>query len=267
MNTTSSDFRTRLGAGDTLLGTWIKTPDRIVVEVLSGTPMDALCLDAEHAPFDRSVLDASVFAARSAGMPVLVRPPSSSPEHILNALDIGATGVVAPHICTGEDADNLARHCIFGPGGRGYAGSTRAAGYTRTRMADYRASATAATTIIAQLEDREALDNLDEIVSVDRIDCLFIGRIDLTVSLGAAGPSAPEVMEAMYEICAKARQMGRRLGMFVADISEIPQWIECGVSLFLLSSDQSFLQAGASALRDRFNETLANGKTQERTFP
>lgn len=253
MDKRPAGFRQRLLSGRPLVGTWIKTPSRIVTEVLSAGPLDALCLDAEHAPFDRGDLDGCIFAARALGMPALVRVPGAAPEYLLNGLDLGATGIVAPHVRTAADAEALVRHCLFGPGGRGYAGSTRAADFTRAKMPEHRQHSAQDTTIVAQLEDREALDALAGIVAVERIDCLFIGRIDLTVSLGAASPNAPEVVEAVDEICARGREAGRRLGMFVSDLSEIPGWIEKGVSLFLLASDQSFIVAGARQLRDTFD--------------
>jgi 2-keto-3-deoxy-L-rhamnonate aldolase RhmA len=267
MGARAAGFRHTLLAGAPLLGTWIKTPSRVVTEVLSASPLDALCLDAEHAPFDRDDLDGCILAARALDMPALVRPPSAAAEHILNALDLGASGIVAPHVRSGADAEALARQALFGPGGRGYAGSTRAADFTRAKMPSYKPRAAHETTVIAQLEDREVLAALPEIVAVARIDCLFIGRIDLTVSLGAASPDAPEVLEALAEICARGREAGRRLGMFVSDMAEIPGWIEQGVSFFLLSSDQSFLIHGAGALRRSFDELALAGRPQQGSKP
>ncbi|MCP9233363.1 aldolase/citrate lyase family protein [Mesorhizobium sp. LMG 17147] len=255
---TALGFRGRLLSGQPLVGTWIKTPSRIVAEVLAGAALDVLCLDAEHAPFDRKDLDGAIFASSAQDMPVLVRPASASPENILNALDLGATGVVAPHIRSGSDAEALVRHCLFGPGGRGYAGSTRAAGFTRSPMAAYRQRAIDDTAIIAQLEDREALNDLADIVRIDRLDCVFVGRIDLTISMGAQSPDDPAVIEAVTEICRRAREAGRRVGMFVSNLADVPVWIERGASFFLLSSDQTFLMQGAQALRTSF-EAAAQG--------
>ena len=252
----AADFRQRLLSGVPLIGTWVKTPSRVVTEVLAASPLDVLCLDAEHAPFDRDDLDGGVFAARACDMPVLVRVPRATPEHILNALDLGATGIVAPHIRSGDEAETLVRHALFGPGGRGYAGSTRAADFTAAKMAAYKSRAAAETTIVAQLEDREVMQALGDIVASERIDCLFIGRVDLAVSLGAASPGAPEVLDAVQEICARGREAGRRLGMFVSEMNEIPGWVEKGVSLFLLASDQSFMKAGAQQLRRSFDELV-----------
>ncbi|PTT97361.1 aldolase, partial [Pseudomonas sp. HMWF031] len=85
-----------------LLGTFIKTPHYNVIEVLAHASMDVLCLDAEHAPFSRQDLDTCILAARAGNMPVLVRTPNDAPETLLNVLDMGADGVVVPHVKTAE---------------------------------------------------------------------------------------------------------------------------------------------------------------------
>ena len=146
-------LKARLAAGELILGTFVKTPSPIVVEVLALSPLDCLCLDAEHAPFDRAAIDACVLAARAAGMEVVVRVPSAAPEHLLNALDCGATGVVVPHVRSAEEAHAVVAACHYGAGGRGYAGSSRAAGYTSVPMSQHRANSAARTVVIAQIED------------------------------------------------------------------------------------------------------------------
>lgn len=247
----STSFKARLLAGEQLLGTFIKTPSPMLCEVLAGTELDALCIDAEHAPFDRLVQDQCLQTIRSAGMASLVRVPTSSPEYILNALDCGATGVVVPHVTTPELAEQVARAAHFGAGGRGYAGSTRSAGYTRKPMASHLDDSARHTTVIAQIEDLEALDAIDEIAAVEQVDCLFVGRIDLTVALGAASPKDPVVLDAVEKICRSAAEAGRRVGMFVGDLDEVPHWQAAGATLFLLNSDHGFLLQGASALARR----------------
>ena len=120
-------FKEQLRAGELLAGTWVKTPHPHVVEVLSLTSLDCLVLDAEHAPFDRAALDLCILAARASGKTVLVRPRSASHEQILNALDCGADGVILPHIRSAAEAAEAVKACTYTSGGRGYAGSTRAA--------------------------------------------------------------------------------------------------------------------------------------------
>lgn len=246
-------FKQSLGTRP-LVGTWIKTPSSMVTEVLSRTGLACLCLDAEHAPFDRGDLDASILSAGSRDMPVLVRTPSAAPHHILNALDLGATGIVAPHIRSGRDAESLVAACHFGCGGRGYAGSTRAADYTGRKMADHLALSRQSTTIIAQIEDAEAIEAIDAIAAVDGIDCLFIGRADLTISLGASATSDPKVIEAAERIAEAGRERGRAVGSFIGDLAELPFWLERGVSFFLLESDHTFLLRGAELLVRAFHD-------------
>lgn len=244
----SEPFRRRLLNGDLLIGTWVKTPSPIVCEVLGKTDLDVLCLDAEHAPFGRLELDACVAATRAAGLPSLVRVPSADPHDILNALDCGATGIVVPHVRTRDDAEAICQRSLYGPGGRGYAGSTRAADFGGRGIAEQMRASADQTTVIAQIEDVEALDAIDEIAAVERVDCLFVGRIDLTISLGRTDPSDSTVIKAVEKICAASTKAGKPVGMFVSSVEEAKQWIEQGVSLFLLSSDQAFLKAGARGL-------------------
>ena len=242
-------FRERLLAGELLAGTWVKTPHPHVVEVLSLTSLDCLVLDAEHAPFDRGSLDICIMAARAGGKTILVRPADASHAQILNALDCGADGVILPHIRTAEEAADAVKACHYTSGGRGYAGSSRAAGYTTKGMAAHRAAAKNVI-IIAQIEDIEGVDNIDAIARVEGIDALFIGRADLTISYGAETPDDPVVVDAVDRIVAAGKAAGRVTGMFLGRVSDVPLWRGKGASLFILGSDQDFLLQGAARLGD-----------------
>jgi 2-keto-3-deoxy-L-rhamnonate aldolase RhmA len=242
-----TDFKHRLQNGDLLSGTWIKTPHPHVVEVLALSPLDVLVLDAEHAPFDRGSLDQCILAARACGKPVLVRPASSAHEYILNALDLGADGVILPHIRTAEEAADAVKACHYISGGRGYAGSSRAAGYTTKGMAKHRADARNVV-VIAQIEDVEGVDNIEAIAAVDGIDALFVGRADLTIAYGAETPDDAVVVDAVDRICAAGKAAGRTTGMFLGRVGDVPQWREKGASLFILGSDHDFLLQGAARL-------------------
>jgi 2-keto-3-deoxy-L-rhamnonate aldolase RhmA len=244
-------LKSRLAARDLLSGTWVKTPHPHVVEVLSLSPLDLIVIDAEHAPFGRESIDACILAGRAGGKPVLVRPASAAHDAILQALDCGADGVIVPHIRSADEARALVRACHYGAAGsdqaRGFAGSTRAAGYTTLGMARHREAAKGVI-VIAQIEDAEALGEIDAIAAVEGIDALFIGRTDLTISLGADSPDDPVVIEAVDRICAAGHASGRAIGMFLGRVSDVPHWREKGASLFILQSDQDFVLSGATAL-------------------
>ena len=243
-------FKERLAARELLVGTFVKTPSPIVVEVLALTGLDCICIDAEHAPFDRAAIDGCVLAARAEGMDLLVRVPATASEHVLNALDCGAAGVVAPHIRSAEEARALVAMSRYGHAGRGYAGSSRAARYTTRPMAEHLAASAARTVVIAQIEDPEAVDAIEEIAAVDGIDALFVGRADLTVAYGADSADAPHVVAAVAAVCAAGMRHGRPVGMFLARPTDAPLWRKQGASLFLLESDHTFLLAGARRLAE-----------------
>ena len=98
-----------------------------------------------------------------------------------------------------------------------------------------------------QIEDIAALTNVAEIAAVDGVDCLFIGRADLAVAM-QKGVSDVAVMDAVRKICGDAREAPPAVGMFTPNIDELPDWLEAGASLFLLSSDQSMMLAAANQL-------------------
>lgn len=252
VNTLDSGIIDRLGGAETVIGTWIKTPSPVVCEVLCRTGLDVLVLDAEHAPFGRVELDGCIAIIRALGKPVLIRVPDASAATILNALDCGADGILVPHVITAEDAARAVRFAHHGRGGRGYAGSTRAAEFGGRPLAEQLVRARARTAVIAQIEDAEALEHLEAVVKVLGLSAVFIGRVDLTVSLGKTSLDDPEVVRAVDEIVRVARAARCPVGMFVANLEEIPRWRAQGVGFFVLGSDHAFLQAGAKSLMATF---------------
>ncbi|MGB5165866.1 MAG: aldolase/citrate lyase family protein [Woeseiaceae bacterium] len=247
MSSNCASFRERLRDSQTLIGTFMKTPSPIVAEVLGLSSLNVVCIDTEHAPFGRLDSDLCIAAYRAADMPSVVRVASDSPHDIRNALDSGATGIVVPHVTTVEQATAIVKAAHFGEGGRGYAGSPRAAGYTTRSMRDHLSGSSKSTTIILQIEDPVALANVEAIAAVAGVDALFVGRADLAVAMQQP-VSSKVVIETVERICRQARDGGAAVGMFTPNLDEIPTWIDHGASLFLLSSDQSLLLAGANQL-------------------
>ena len=249
-------FKQRINAGEALIGTFLKTPSMTVAEVLAQTDLDVICIDSEHAPFDRSNIDSVLLALRSMSMPALVRVQSAAPEQILNALDCGATGIVVPHVDSVEKAQACAAAAKFGDGGRGYAGSTRAASYGGNSVEQNLSLNADETVVVAQIEDLAALECIDEIAQVNGIDCLFIGMMDLTVALGAASPGDSVVVEAAEKICEAACNANRRIGIFVPNVEAVKFWHQRGVTLFLMASDHAFIKLGANNLSSEAREQL-----------
>ncbi len=239
------NLKEKLAANVPLLGTFLKTPSSVICEIMGRSDFDAICIDAEHAPFDRGDINQSIYAINNNKQHSIVRIPALRSDYILNALDCGAEAVLAPHICDAEQAQYLVQQVHYGQG-RGYAGSSRAAGYMAHTMQEHIENSNKRSCAIAQIEDKKAIENLDDILAVKGLDCFFIGRADLTVSMGLNDPNDPTIIDCVEMICRKARESNRCVGMFTANIEEISAWRALGVSLFLLGSDHSFMLKGAA---------------------
>lgn len=137
----------------------------------------------------------------------------------------------------------------YGRGGRGYAGSSRAAGYGLSRIPEHLAASASRSVVIAQIEDVEAVEAIAEIAAVPGLDALFVGRIDLTIALGETDPDAPAVLAAVEQVLTAGRAAGVPVGMFVPRDSDVAAWREKGARLFLQGSDHAFMRAGAKSAR------------------
>ncbi len=248
MPQSSRPFRHRLHAGEPLVGTFLKTPTSHGTEIVADLGFDFVVIDQEHAPFDRTTTDVALMAARGSGIPALVRVPG--PEAILSVLDCGATGVLVPHVATPAYAKEVADLCRY-RGRRGFATSTRAGRYTGTPMWTHIKQADDTVTVVAQIEDREALEQIDAIAAIDGVDSLFIGRGDLTAAFGDDSKDPPEVRKAVERIAAAAKKAKKPISVYVGGKPEA-EWLKSlGATAFILSSDQGFLrQAAAKGLAE-----------------
>lgn len=244
---TETNLRNRMLEGETLAGTFLKTPAHELVEILSMSGLDFVALDTEHAPFDRGRMDACLAMARALNFPALVRTPDGSQAAILNALDCGGTGIIVPHVASVEKARQIAKWARFGHGGRGFAGSTRWGGFATRPMADLLRQSTEETIVIAQIEEPEAVEAIDDIASVEGIDGLFVGPADLAVCLGADGPAAPEVRQAIGRVGEAARRHNCACITFAPNTDDLDALRSLGVSVFFIGSEQGMMLAGAKA--------------------
>jgi len=239
------ELRERMLSGEILAGTFLKTPAYDIVETLAMSGMDFVCLDAEHSPFDRRNMDACLAVARAKAFPTLVRVPAGTQEQLLMALDSGAWGVVVPHVDTAEKAQNIAKWARFGHYGRGYAGSTRWAGFGTRTMPDVLAQSRRETIVIAQIEEPEAVDAIDAIAAVDGIDGVFVGPADLAVCLGKTDQNDAAVRDCIRRVGEAAKRHGKSCVTFAASAGAADDLKALGVTMLFVGSEHNFMLAGA----------------------
>jgi staphyloferrin B biosynthesis citrate synthase len=259
-----SEFRRRLSSLKPLVGAFIKTPTMHATEIFGALGYDFIVIDEEHAPFDRAATDVVLLAARAVNVAGIVRVSSEDPAKILSCLDCGATGVLVPHVASVEKAVAVATAARYRGGRRGYSGSPRAGGYGALPMSKLIEEQDSTACVIAMIEDREALDQIDAIAAVDGIHGLFIGRGDLTVALGALSSSAAAVQDAVEHIIAAAKRAKKPVCVMAAGAAEASEFAVRGATAFIISSDQGQMRrAAAQTLTDFSNLMQASTKAPE----
>jgi 2-keto-3-deoxy-L-rhamnonate aldolase RhmA len=225
-------------------GTFVKTTSPQIIEVLGTCGLDFAVVDAEHAPFDRAAIDLMVMAGRAANIPVVVRVPDDHHSTLLSTLDIGAAGVLVPHVDSAAQAAEIVRNTRFELGERGYSGSPRYAGYTSLGRPEAMKRGDQAI-VLCQIESAAAVEACEAIAATLGVDGVFIGRSDLSLSMGETSVTAPSVVAATRRIIAAGVAAGKTVGMFVSSIAEAAGFAPLGANWFIVGSDQSILRKGA----------------------
>ena len=193
-------MKAKMKAGEPAYGVSVMIPSPQIVEMVAGLGFDWVMIDCEHGTLSLESVEALTLAAEAGGITPIVRPRSKDPGEILRVMDRGAMGVQVPHVNTAADARRVVEAVKYHPlGSRGLAAGTRPANYGfGLDTADYVSQANAETLVCVQLEEAEALLNIDDILQVRGVDVFFIGPSDLSQSLGYPGQTqAPPVRAAI----------------------------------------------------------------------
>jgi len=232
----------------TSVATFIKTDSPQVVEVLGLCDLDYVILDAEHAPFDRNAMDRMLLAARAVRLPMLVRIPNHQDSTILSVLDMGAAGIVVPHVDSAADALNVVAAARYKGGCRSFSGSPRFGGYGTSSVRDTIAMGDSSL-IVCQIESGAAVADVEQIAAVPGIAALFVGRADLAVSLGTENWQSPEVMAGVEKSINAADSHALPVILTVEQDLDLDKFRALGAKSFVFGSDQSLLRRAASRLR------------------
>ena len=241
------NFKSRMANRDMMAGTFLKTPAYELVEVLATSELDFICIDMEHSPFDRARTDACLAVARALDFPVLGAGDAFCTPNRVAGVGHGRGGRGGTAYHHVEQAKDLVRAAHFGPGGRGFAGATRWAGYGTQNMAEVLAQSARQTVVIAQIEEPEALENVEEIAATPGVDGLFLGPSDMSVSMGFSDTNSEQLRAALARCGAAAEASGKAYMTFVPNASKAADWAQFGAHMFFVGSEQGWMKSGANA--------------------
>jgi 4-hydroxy-2-oxoheptanedioate aldolase len=240
-------------AGRPLAGMWVCSGSPLVAELCAGSGLDWLLIDAEHSPNGLESLLAQLQAVH--GYPVLpvLRPPVLDPVLIKQYLDLGAQTLLIPMIDTPELAELAVRSAHYPPQGIRGVGSALARASRWNRVDGYLQTAGDAVSIIVQIESREAVENIEQIVAVPGLAGVFLGPADLAASMGVLGQQEhPDVIAAVEHCIAVARAHGVSAGVNAFAEPLARRYLEAGASFVLVGADVSLLARGSEALAARY---------------
>src|SRR5438046_3937677 len=234
----------KLERGEPALGAWLSLPSVPAARIMARLGFDWLCVDMEHTAQNPALMADMVATIADAGTSApIVRIPASGVEWCKWALDAGAWGVIVPMVNTREEAQRAVEFTKYPPRGtRSIGGAFGPYGFGITDWPEYARTANDEIIVAVQIESAQAVQNLDDIISVPGIDVAFVGPNDLHAQLGLT-PSTegaePEFVEAVERIKASARKHNVALGIFSKDGEAAAERVRQGFSMISVTSDIS----------------------------
>ncbi len=244
----TNEVRRKLNAGEPVIGTFMGLGSPTVAELLSHAGLDFLVIETEHNGVDMAENQQMLMAMNGTDVVPLIRLPSGEPVVIQRALDIGAMGIFVPMLRTADQARAVVAATRYPPAGSRGFGPLRASHYTFD-YPDYLRRANDNTLVGFLLETREAIDNLEEIVSVDGVDVLMLGMWDMCLQFGLDPLTMPHaeldrVVDRALEVCGAA---GVALGTGAGNPDELVALRERGFTFLAYGPDYALLRAAADA--------------------
>lgn len=234
-------LKSRMAEGETVFVTFIRLPEPGIVEILGHAGFDGVIVDFEHGSVGWAELEGMVFAASATGIALIVRPTCNEPARIMRALDLGAAGILAPHICDRDGARMLRRGALFPPEGERGAAIGRPARWGAIPARDYFRTMNEQVLVGAMIEDREAVERIDDIAG-ERLDFMFFGSTDIASSLGVPGEfDHPEVLALRERMVAASRDHGIPAGTIARDTEAAMAAVSDGFQLIALGTAETLL--------------------------
>jgi 2-dehydro-3-deoxyglucarate aldolase/4-hydroxy-2-oxoheptanedioate aldolase len=237
-------LRSRVLAGETLLGLWLDLGSAASAEIAARAGYDWLAIDLEHGSGTEADLLGLLHAVEAGGSTPIVRPQSGERLRVGRALDMGAAGIVVPRLNSAAEAREAVSFLRYPPAGvRGVALRVRGAGVGHDRVGDVNERILG----LVQIESTGALRDADQIAAIDGVDVLFVGPTDLSHALGVPGRFQEKAYrDALDRVVAACRAHGKAAGVLVYDPAAARAHIEAGFRFVGIGADAALVADGAA---------------------
>lgn len=236
-------FRKALLNRELTFGAWMQIGHPAIAEIFAKAGFDWICVDLEHGAIDLETMTNIFRTINALDCVPVARLPLNDLVWIHRSLDAGAKGLIIPMVKAAEEAERAIREAKYPPRG------VRGFGYSRANMYgmefdEYVKTANDEIAMVMQIEHKDAIANLEDIVKVDGVDGLFIGPLDLSGSMGITGQlDHPDMLAALDKYRKVCQDNNKSAGMHIVrpNPENIRAAIEEGYTLVALGLDNVFL--------------------------
>lgn len=180
----SSNLKSRLAGGDPLYGIFLLSDSPTIAEIAALSGYDYAVVDMEHGPSDIPRALSLLRSLSAASTPGVLRLPDTTAAAAKKALDLGPAGIMFPMIDSAAAAEEAVSFCRYPPRG------VRGAAHTVVRASaygiddGYLSRIEDDLLIMCQVESAKGVENIEEIANVEGVDCIQMGPLDLSASMG-----------------------------------------------------------------------------------
>lgn len=248
-------IRQRALNGEVLSGTFLNLGSSLTAEMAGRAGFDWVLVDLEHGAGDYQNLLYQLQAVEGTPAAPLVRVAWNDPVHCKRVLDLGPSGVMVPWINSGDEAKAAVAAMRYPPAGiRGVASMSRACSFG-IDFDDYFGRAQCGLLLLAQIETRQAVAAAEEIAATDGVDVLFIGPLDLSVSLRIVRQfDHPDLAAARAAVVSACRKQGKAAGILITKDNDVSQMVAEGFTFVGVSSDGALVAQGLRKLANAFDK-------------
>lgn len=210
-----ASLKKRIRNNELTIGSWVTLADTSIVEIMAKAGFDWLTIDMEHSAITLDHAQNLIRVIDLCGVPPLVRVGENDPNHIKRVMDTGAHGVIVPMVNSKEEAQRAVDAVKYPPLGNRPVGLSRAQGYG-VDFDRYKEWVSTDSIVIVQIEHVKAVENLEDILTVDGVDGFIVGPYDLSGSMGVPGDfDCPEMIEALKRIVKVSKEIQKTSGFHV----------------------------------------------------
>lgn len=235
---------------------WVPTPvyHTWFVEMAAMNGYHGIWIDYQHQNYSDDQIAQMCLSCRAGGIDPVVRVRKRDAGSYSRAFEMGGNGIIVPHVNTAAEAREIVKECKFPPfGNRGLDGVEPPAKFGYLPGRDYVKQANAETCVIVQIEEPEAVQNVEEIAAVKGIDVLMIGPGDLTLRFGSLGDqNTAEFKDAVKRIAAAAAKNGIHWGLPVGTPEAATKFMDLGARFFAHGSVYGFCLNGFEQVKKNF---------------